>query len=118
LGRDRLSGGDRGAARRAQLRISVERAVFASVLHRIMVSGSDRACEKWMADYDIPGVDELALHHLYRAMAWLGEELAADQQAGATAFAARTVKDLIEEQLFARRRDLGGFKWSSQHHAG
>jgi hypothetical protein len=85
---------------------SVERAVFASVLHRIMVSGSDRACEKWMADYDIPGVDELALHHLYRAMAWLGEELAADQQSGATAFAARTVKDLIEEQLFARRRDL------------
>ena len=28
----------------------VERAVFATVLHRIMVSGSDRACEKWMAD--------------------------------------------------------------------
>src|SRR5947209_8540337 len=85
---------------------SVERAVFASVLHRIMVSGSERACEKWMADYDIPGVDELALQHLYRAMAWLGEELAADQQAGATAFAARTVKDLVEEQLFARRRNL------------
>ena len=84
----------------------VERAVFASVLHRIMVSGSDRACEKWMADYDIPGVDGLALHHLYRAMAWLGEELADDQQAGATAFAPRTVKDLIEERLFARRRDL------------
>jgi hypothetical protein len=84
----------------------VERAVFASVLHRIMVSGSDRACEKWMADYDIPGVDGLALHHLYRAMAWLGEELADDQQAGATAFVPRAVKDLIEEQLFARRRDL------------
>ena len=84
----------------------VERAVFTSVLHRIMVSGSDRACEKWMADYDIPGVDGLALHHLYRAMAWLGEELADDQQAGATAFAPRTVKDLIEERLFARRRDL------------
>jgi hypothetical protein len=84
----------------------VERAVFASVLHRIMVSGSDRACEKWMADYDIPGVDGLALHHLYRAMAWLGEELADEQQAGAAAFAPRAVKDLIEEQLFARRRDL------------
>ena len=27
----------------------VERAIFATVLHRIMVSGSDRACEKWMA---------------------------------------------------------------------
>ena len=84
----------------------VERAVLASVLHRIMVSGSDRACEKWMIDYDIPGVDGLALHHLYRAMAWLGEELAADQQADATAYAPRTVKDLIEEQLFARRRNL------------
>jgi len=84
----------------------VERAVFATVLHRIMVSGSDRACEKWLADYDLPGVDGLALHHFYRAMAWLGEELPADQQAGAAPFAPRTVKDLIEERLFARRRDL------------
>jgi len=84
----------------------VERAIFATVLHRIMVSGSDRACEKWMADYAISGVDGLTLHHLYRAMAWLGEELPADQQAGATPFAPRTVKDLIEEELFARRRDL------------
>src|SRR5215207_7712854 len=85
---------------------AVERAVFATVLHRIMVSGSDRACEKWMADYDIPGLDGLGLHHLYRAMAWLGEELPTDQQGGATPFAPRTVKDLIEEQRFARRRDL------------
>src|SRR3982751_360222 len=84
----------------------VERAIFATVLHRIMVSGSDRACEKWLVDYDIPGVGGLALHHFYRAMAWLGEELPADQQAGATPFAPRTVKDLIEESLFARRRDL------------
>ena len=84
----------------------VERAVFASVLHRLMVSGSDRACEKWLADYDVPGVDGLALHHLYRAMAWLGEELPTDQQAGATPFVPRTVKDLIEEQRFASRRDL------------
>ena len=85
---------------------AVERAVFATVLHRLMVSGSDRACEKWLADYAIPGVDGLALHQLYRAMAWLGEELAADQQAGATPFAPRTMKDLVEEQLFERRRDL------------
>jgi hypothetical protein len=47
---------------------AVERAVFATVLHRLMVSGSDRACEKWLGDYAIPGVDGLALHHLYRAM--------------------------------------------------
>src|SRR5215208_514518 len=84
----------------------VERAVFATVLHRIMVSGSDRACEKWLADYDIPGVDGLALPHLRRATAWLAEQLPADQQAGATPFAPRTVKDLIEERLFERRRDL------------
>ncbi len=85
---------------------AVERAVFTTVLHRLMVSGSDRACERWLGDYAIPGVDGLALHHLYRAMAWLGEELPAEQQAGATPFAPRTVKDLVEEGLFARRRDL------------
>src|SRR5919206_1379254 len=27
---------------------AVERAIFATVLHRIMISGSDRACEKWL----------------------------------------------------------------------
>jgi hypothetical protein len=85
---------------------AVERAVFVTVLHRLMVSGSDRACDKWVEDYDIPGISGLALHHLYRAMAWLGEELPADQQAGATPFAPRCVKDLIEEALFSRRHDL------------
>jgi hypothetical protein len=84
----------------------VERAVFATVLHRLMISGSDRACEKWIEDYDIPGTEDLALHHLYRTMAWLGEELPEGQQTDATPFAPRTVKDLIEEALFIRRRDL------------
>jgi hypothetical protein len=86
----------------------VERAIFATVLHRLFVSGSDRACDKWIEDYAVPGTDGLALHHLYRAMAWLGEELdAADGgQAHATPFAPRCVKDRIEEALFARRRDL------------
>jgi hypothetical protein len=87
---------------------SVERAIFATVLHRLFVSGSDRACDKWIEDYAVPGVDGLALHHLYRAMAWLGEELDAAEggQAHATPFAPRCVKDQIEEALFARRRDL------------
>lgn len=84
----------------------VERAVFTAVLHRIMVSGSDRACEQWMDDYDIAGTDGLALHHFYRAMAWLGEELPEDRQAHATPFAPRTIKDEIEEALFERGRDL------------
>jgi len=87
---------------------AVERAIFATVLHRLFVSGSDRACDKWIKDYAVPGVDGLALHHLYRAMAWLGEELDAAEggQAHATPFAPRCVKDQIEEALFARRRDL------------
>src|SRR6266853_1999732 len=54
---------------------AVERAVFLTVLHRLMVSGSDRACEHWRDDYHVDGIDELQLHHLYRAMSWLGEEL-------------------------------------------
>jgi hypothetical protein len=82
---------------------AVERAVFASVLHRLFGSGSDRSCEKWMTDYRIEGMDGLQLHHLYRAMAWLGEEIA---PAAAGALAPRCVKDLIEERLFERRRDL------------
>jgi hypothetical protein len=53
-----------------QFEFAVERAVFATVLHRLMASGSDRACEKWLGDYAIPGVDGLALHRLYRAMVW------------------------------------------------
>src|SRR5262249_11860251 len=38
--------------------------------------------------------------------AWLGEELPADQQEVATGLGARCTKDRVEEQLFARRRDL------------
>jgi transposase len=85
---------------------SVERAVFLTVLHRLFAPGSDRAAEKWKHDYAIEGVADLDLHHLYRAMAWLGEVLPKDQQNGATPFSPRTNKDLIEEALFARRRDL------------
>ncbi|MBV8096504.1 MAG: IS1634 family transposase [Acetobacteraceae bacterium] len=81
----------------------LERAIFVSVLHRLMVSGSDRACEKWLDGYQIDGADGLELHKLYRAIAWLGEELA--DQSGATR-APRRIKDLIEKALFQRRRSL------------
>ena len=83
----------------------VERAVFLTVLHRLMVSGSDRSAERWRDDDRIDGTDDLDLHHLYRAMAWLGEELPEADQAGRT-LAPRCIKDRIEEGLFARRRDL------------
>jgi transposase len=84
----------------------VERAIFLTVLHRLFPSGSDRAAEKWKATVAIDGVEGLGLHHLYRAMAWLGESLGEDQQFAATPFAPRCIKDLIEEGLFALRRDL------------
>ena len=84
----------------------VERAVYLTVLHRLFVSGSDRAAEKWKSDYRIPEADSLELHHLYRAMAFLGEELPTEEQEGRTPFSPRCTKDRIEERLFARRRDL------------
>jgi Transposase DDE domain len=84
----------------------VERAIFLTVLHRLFAPGSDRAADKWRTDYRIEGCEALQLHHLYRAMAWLGEELPHDQQTDKTPFAPRCVKDRIEEELFAHRRDL------------
>ncbi len=83
---------------------SVERAIFLTVLQRLLAPGSDRAAERWRTDYAIAGVEALELHHLYRAMAWLGASLA--NQQGATPFSPRCTKDEIEEALFARRRDL------------
>ena len=94
---------DELAAQR-QFGFAAERAVFLTVLHRLFVSGSDRAAEKWRADYRIDGTEELQLHHLYRAMAWLGEPLADQAEVGG--LVPRCRKDLVEEALFARRRDL------------
>jgi len=85
---------------------NVERAIFLTVLHRLFDPGSDRQAERWKDDYRIEGVEGLRLHQLYRAMAWLGEELAMAEQCAMTRFAPRTTKDLIEEALFARRRNL------------
>ena len=82
----------------------VERAIFLTVLHRLMVSGSDRFCEKWKRDYLIPGTQELELHHLYRAMSFLGEVLPEHKQTDG--LTPRRNKDLIEEMLFFHNRDL------------
>jgi transposase len=83
----------------------VERATFLTVLHRLFPSGSDRSCDRWHRDYVINGVDGLSLHHLYRAMAFLGEEI--EDQVNRT-FLPRCTKDIVEEELFHRRRDLFG----------
>jgi transposase len=85
---------------------AVERAVFLTVLHRLCATGSDRAADRWKRDYALDGAEDLQLHHLYRAMAWLGEALPPTQQQGSTKLVPRCIKDAIEEQLFARGRDL------------
>ena len=86
-----------------QFGFAVERAVFVATLHRLFVSGSDRGCIDWMQSYAIEGAGGLALHQFYRAMAWLGEEI---EEKAEGALVPRCVKDVIEEKLFERRRDL------------
>lgn len=84
-------------------RFCMERAVFLTVLHRLIDPGSDRAAERWKEDFHVPGTQDIELHHLYRAMGWLGE---ASIQLGHDARSLRCRKDLIEEELFKRNRDL------------
>jgi hypothetical protein len=86
-----------GLLRDRHFEFPVERAVFLTVVHRLVAPGSDRAAEQWKHDYAIAGADSLALRQLYRAMAWLGEPRPEPE---------RTTKDRVEEALFARRRDL------------
>jgi hypothetical protein len=85
---------------------AVERAVFLTVLHRLFGGGSDRSADRWRDDYWIEGVETLQLHHLYRAMAWLGEELPTAGQQDRLPFAPRCTKDLVEERLLQERCDL------------
>ena len=83
----------------------VERALYLTVVHRLFASGSDRAAERWRQAYRLPGTETLELHHLYRAMAFLGEPLP-DQPGARILETPRCTKDWIEEELFEQRRDL------------
>jgi hypothetical protein len=83
----------------------VERAIYLTVVHRLFASGSDRAAERWRQAYRLPGTETLELHHLYRAMAFLGEPLK-DQPGARVLGTPRCTKDWIEEELFEQRRDL------------
>ncbi len=94
-------------SRNRQFGFPLERATFFTVLHRLLQSGSDRAALRtFRSEYEIGGAGDLQLQHLYRAMAFLGEPLPAEEQGGATPFAPRCIKDQVEEALFLRRRDL------------
>src|SRR5580658_9220555 len=50
----------------------VERTIYLTVLHRLMVSGSDRHASTWHRGLRIPGAEDLDLDNAYKAMAWLG----------------------------------------------
>lgn len=86
-------------------RFDVERAIFVTVLHRLMNPGSDRQAERWMRGYRINGSDDLDLQHFYRAMGWLGSPRSSGQPK-TTGFSPRCVKDALEEAIFSKRRDL------------
>ena len=76
----------------------LERAIYLTVLHRLMVSGSDRHAHDWHQRLRIPGTEALTLEHAYKAMAWLGEE----------ATDGRPMTDTVEEALYRHRQPLLG----------
>src|SRR6266446_1815935 len=75
-----------------------ERAIYLTVVHRLMVSGSDRHASHWQRSFRLPGVAELTLDQADKAMAWLGEEIGEG----------RWMTDAIEEALYRQRQDLFG----------
>src|SRR3981081_1263150 len=87
-----------------QYEVDLERAIYLTVLHRLFASGSDRAAERWRENYLIAGAEKLELHQLYRAMAFLGDQI--QPRAENAAGPPRGLKDHLEEALFERRRDL------------
>jgi hypothetical protein len=76
----------------------VERAVYLTVLHRLMISGSDRHANDWCGRVRVPGAEGLDLDHAYKAMAWLGEIDAAG----------RSTAEALEEALYRHRQPLFG----------
>ncbi|MEO5376043.1 MAG: transposase [Alphaproteobacteria bacterium] len=82
----------------------VERAIYMTVLHRLMISGSDLHASDWKDKMRIPGAEPVMLDQAYRAMAWLGEEMPGP----AGPLGPRTMTDVIEESLYRYRKDLFG----------
>ena len=81
----------------------IERTIYLTVLHRLMVSGSDRHASTWQQTIEIPGVEDLTLNHAYKAMAWLGETIDGEDSAQP-----RHCTDAIEEALYQHRKSLFG----------
>jgi Transposase DDE domain len=81
----------------------VERAIYLTVVHRLMISGSDRHASTWQQTLDIPGAKDLMLDHAYKAMAWLGEAIDGEDSGQP-----RHCTDTIEEALYEHRKSLFG----------
>lgn len=94
----------RQVAEERRCAFDIERAVYHTVIHRLFEAGSDRASLVWRDGFRLDGTEGLELHHLYRAMGFLGEE--GGDQGKRGQFVPRLNKDRVEELLFHGRRDL------------
>ena len=85
--------GDRGGPEQAaferKFEFPVEREVYLATLSRLFFPGSYRRAMARARDYRISGAEGLSLHHLYRAMSFLGDN-----------------RERMEDDLFFRNRDL------------
>lgn len=88
----------RGLLADRQFGFDVERAVYLAVLHRLMVSGSDRPASTWRRCFQVTGAEALTLDHAYKAMTWLGEDIGQE----------RVMTDAVEEALYRHRQPLLG----------
>jgi Transposase DDE domain len=88
----------RGLLDERRFGFDVERAICLTVLHRLLVSGSDRHAHDWRRRLRVPGAEALSLDHAYKAMAWLGGESAEG----------RPMTEAVEEALYRHRRPLLG----------
>src|SRR5712671_2305274 len=88
-----------------QFGFDVERAIYLTVLHRLMVSGSDRHAHDWHQRLRIPGAEALTLKQAYKAMAWLGERA---RERGEQTADDHPMTEHIEEALYRHRQPLLG----------
>jgi hypothetical protein len=84
----------------------LERAVFLTVLHRLFVSGSDRAADRWREDYAIAGV----------AVARSASSLSGDGEAGPGTAATGAGRPRLHEEFKRRIKNADGaaIRWDSR----
>ncbi len=95
LGLDRVLG---ELAEEREFRKDVERLIFTMVANRALAPSSKLAIERWLERVHVPGLDEVAVHQLYRAMDFLVEHGEAIQKA--VFFATSSLLNLEVDLLF------------------